>query len=326
MLSIYISTAFFLLFPLVWGQCETECEPISSLLSDCSLPPISTEWNDASVEDRNLTGMPNGVFIYEDLGPRTRRIANYSQAECFCVEAVVEIRPCRTCWSKTFSGFGGGELKDLGYSHGDVVPNIAHDCDEFGYHEHDDLAYPSTTRLSSISFETEVPSDSEDDKMLCHEMCGVVSDHTRACNLTPLDVDTWPDRIFLPEDEYDYELTAAVLLNRTSAECFCTLQVMRRITACRLCLSVREDEDATPDYEWRIEQYTNECHDYGYWTDSEFIRSSRNDFYEDEPTGSSTSATHSPTPTEDSGMGSRERRWIGLTAGLGFFTCLFIFV
>lgn len=301
MMSVFLT--FISLVSWAWSICETECEPVSSLLSDCSLPPISSAWADTVPEERNVTGLSH-VLSH---GPTTRFIANYSQAECFCVDARTEFSTCISCWRS--------EIGDIfeNFKELEKVQHIEFDCREFGYYNDANLSYPSTTLLSSVPFETEYPSADEGDA-LCGEMCAPLRAHIEECNLTSIGADDWPDKPLFPGGRPFYKHFAAALLNRTASECLCTLQVLRSTAGCLRCLTVKEDENAMPNLKWRVKQYEDECHDYGYWTDSEVILPSHDEFYDDEPTGSLTSTLHAPSPTDDSSVGGRVCRSIGFIA------------
>ena len=321
MMSVFLT--FIALVPWAWSICETKCEPISSLLSDCSLPPISSAWADAREKERNLAAGSPWVPHYLR-GPRTRFIANYSQAECFCVDARTEFTPCHRCW---IHGDGESEeIKDELVTSDDYrkIQHIDYDCMAFGYFSDVNLTYPSTTLLSSVPLETAFPSEDEGDT-LCSEMCGPMRAHVEACNLTSIDAGDWPDDTPIPENKYSYEHKAAVLLNRTAAECLCTLQVLRHAPGCSRCLSVKEEETAMPNLKWRADEYHLECAKYGYWTDLEWILPPFDEFHEDKPMGSLTSTGHSPSPTDDSGVGGSVSKSMGLTASGLFAGLLFLF-
>lgn len=276
----------------------------------------SSVWADASVEERNLTGFPEvpGVLSH---GPLSLFIANYSQAECFCVDALTEFPPCKKCWSSETRG-------EFGLDDRDNTRHIESDCKEFGYYTATNLTYPSTTLLSSVPFETEFPSDDEGDA-LCGGTCGPLRTHIEVCDLTSIDVGEWPEDTEIAENEYSYELMAAFLLNRTAAECLCTLKVLRGTVGCGRCLSVKEEYNAVPNLRMRVDNYDKECHEYGYWTDSEWIIPSFDEFYDDETTSSLTSPGHSPTPTDESGVGRSLFSSIGLIASSLFTGLIFLF-
>ncbi|KFH44375.1 hypothetical protein ACRE_048070 [Hapsidospora chrysogenum ATCC 11550] len=144
--------AFLALMPMARGICDTECGPLSDLLSGCSLPPYSPAWDRPSSELRNLTGLPP-AWSYQ-AGPNTYHIANYSQADCFCHDAPAEILSCFDCHGLNWDG---GEMPFQ-----DILGGMYEDCTAFGYFDNSTLSYPSTT-ISSMPEATQFTDSSGSD-------------------------------------------------------------------------------------------------------------------------------------------------------------------
>ena len=249
----------------IFAQCESECGPISRRLEACSLPSLSTlDWR--AVEDRGLIGRE---FSKPEPRPYTYIIEDPHQAKCLCVEARAYFRGCYQClqaeeWSEEIP-------KDKRRA----VDIYTDDCVNLGYYANDTLAYPSTTRSATPSATVAIESvefsgDSDDDDGAddnCENLCGIVNGQIVECGLLALDIpkDDRPPIQGIESPERDYLGTA--LLNRTAAECVCTMPFLRRIYGCQWCLRKRERRDlmlAGYDYQF-------DCNQLGYYADSEYI-------------------------------------------------------
>lgn len=253
--------ASFALLPLAQAVCDQECQSLSGLLSDCSLPAISPVWAHGNTypQRRNLTGLPSEWN--HEIGPNTYLIANYSQADCFCNDAPAEIKPCFECYQLEWEG---GDMSDLA-----PLESMHLDCEEFGYFDNSTLSHPSTT-LSSMPVATQMPDYSGSGA--CDDVCGVLGGQIAECDLTPLDTDEdeWPSQEAIPLG-WGGSQPVKLLLNRTAAECLCTLPVMRRMIACKECLRVDEEFEAELKLRPLVLEYGFECYEMGYWTDREWV-------------------------------------------------------
>lgn len=261
---------------MTWGICDTECGPLSDLLSGCSLPPYSPVW-DRSSELRNLTGLPPAWS--HQAGPNTYHVANYAQANCFCHDAPAEIISCLDCHGLNWDG---GEMPFL-----DILDGMYHDCTEFGYFDNSTLSYPSTT-VSSMPKTTQFTDSSGSDA--CIDTCGVLGGQIAECDLIPLGVDKLPSPKEVPLGRGVYHAT--LLFDRASAECVCTLPVMRRMAACGECQKSHAEGMTMPLFT----DYVVECNKMGYWTDSEWIVPETED--DDGPTFILTTSTGSATSAD----------------------------
>lgn len=297
--------------PLVWGQCETKCQTISSLLSFCSLPPISSAWDTSDKTRRNITGLPSGYGF--NVGPTTYTIANLSQAECFCTDARTEYMPCAECRHIEW-------LNDnLTDDERGIMRNILSDCRSFGYYVNSILAYPSTTR-SSMPFPTQTALEDEV-RASCKDICDVLRGQIEVCDLTALDAEEWPVPTSLPSGEVT-EYSGSVLFNRTAAECMCTLPVLRRLAGCRSCIGRELEPDLQLRMIARVENYGYDCNEMGYWTDSESEWAVWIPEEEDDPEGTPTSAASSPTPS--TGVMAARFNLIGVILALSFSISLLL--
>lgn len=264
--------------PGVRGQCSQECGPISSLLSSCSLPDLDTDWHEFQhlPIERNLSGLEYAPF---GNGPETARIATYDEARCFCTKATNSLSDCEVCARSACSGscYSGPESETPTANQNKVAEYYHRDCKAFGYFANSTLSSPSTT-LSSMPPSTEAPNYNDD----C-EICGVIHGQITECGLVDLDTSPPATQTSVLAEGYDYH--GSVLLNRTAAECFCTLPVLRRLDGCRRCITIRND-----DLREVFDMYRSECHDLGYWTDSQVVE------YESSPS-STTSAQSGSSPT-----------------------------
>lgn len=282
---MFVSFAFAALVPSVWGICESECEDVTRLLSECSLPPISAVWDWGNVDPtiRNVSGLPDSSPYTLEAGPVTLHIANYSQAQCFCTDARLAAPYCESCLVFNAADNFTRPLQ---------VNQIGEECEAFGYYDDSNFSYPSTT-LSDMPQRTSV-LDLEPIREACYDTCAVIHGQIDDCGLTQLDSE-WPQRV-----DIDEHRRARLLLNRTSAECICTLPVLRHSIACKYCLRVTDDDsnDLIPRAWERVGDYMLECHQMGYWTDNQFATPN---FALDNPT---ITYPASPSPTEDAAVGA----------------------
>ncbi|KAL2829498.1 hypothetical protein BDW59DRAFT_170514 [Aspergillus cavernicola] len=294
MLWLVLST-----LPFVRGQCSEECGPISSLLSSCSLPDLDTDWHEFQhlPIERNLSGREYAPF---GNGPLTAQIATYDEAQCFCPEAINSLSDCEVCARSAceVSCLSDPEDMETPIANQYEVAGYYHDdCMAFGYFANSTLSSPSTT-LSSMPLATEAPDYNSD----C-EICGVLHGQITECGLADLDTFPEPTRISVPAEGYDYY--GNVLLNRTAAECLCTLPVLRRLDGCRSCITQQNDELMEV-----FDMYRSDCQNLGYWTDAQVVE------YESSPSSTtSTQSGSSPTsqapessPTGDSGADIKPTR------------------
>ncbi|KAL2811879.1 hypothetical protein BJX63DRAFT_397990 [Aspergillus granulosus] len=96
----------------------------------------------------------------------------------------------------------------------------------------------------------------------CGNICGVIRAQTEECDLTALDLEDLPRQI-----NVDSAYRGNVLLNRTAAECMCSMPVLRRFRGCRKC--IESDRDAgSLDI---VDFYQEECNELGYWSDDAVV-------------------------------------------------------
>ena len=150
--------------PLAWGICHSECGAISQLLSDCSLLPISAawDWGAGDPKRRNIIGLPDLPPYSIQAGPVTLHIANYPQAQCFCLDGRFAILEYYNC-------FTVNAVND--FKRSILVRQIELDCEAFGYYDNSNFSYPSTT-LESMPQETCVADGDLLDKT-CGDICAV---------------------------------------------------------------------------------------------------------------------------------------------------------
>ncbi|KAJ9487906.1 hypothetical protein VN97_g5387 [Penicillium thymicola] len=256
--------------PVVRGQCSQQCGPISSLLSSCSLPDLDTDWHEFQHLriERNLSGREYAPF---GNGPSTARIATYDEARCFCTKAINSLSDCEAC------ARSASESETPIANQNDVAGYYHEDCKAFGYFANSTLSSPSTT-LSSMPPATKAPDYNRD----C-EICGVIHGQITECGLVDLDISPTPTQTSVLAEGYDFH--GNVLFNRTAAECFCTLPVLRRLDGCRQCITVKND-----DLREVFDLYRSECEELGYWTDNQVVE------YECSPS-STTSTLSGSSPT-----------------------------
>ncbi|OJJ03014.1 hypothetical protein ASPVEDRAFT_29550 [Aspergillus versicolor CBS 583.65] len=271
------------ILPAVRGQCSQECGPVSSLLSSCALPDLDSDWHDFQhlPIERNLSGREYAPF---GNGPSTARIATYDEAQCFCTEAISSLSDCEACARSACPGscYSDSESDSPAARQNKIAGYYHEDCKAFGYFANSTLSSPSTT-VSSMPPATEAPDYNSD----CG-ICGVIHGQIRDCDLVDLDASPPPPRTSVLAEGYDYY--GNVLLNRTAAECLCTLPVLRRLDGCRQCITTQND-----DLLEVFDMYRSECQDLGYWTDVHVVE------YENSPSSSSsTQPGSSPTSTLES--------------------------
>lgn len=241
--------------PLVAAACEKDCAPISSLLSECSLPPLTADPGKyKELTERNFIGLDESPLW--SMGEPTHIIKDYKEARCLCIDARKDFPDCKDCIAR--DDYRNNNMKTSDRRR--VLDYYRRDCDDLGFFANDTLAYPSTTRTIAPSA-TVTPdiSVSED----CDELCGVINGQLHECDLVPLDAKE-PRVTMVPSPGFD--LYASLLLNRSAAECACTMPVLRRMYGCWKCWS---DGDAPSPF--NILDYNHECRGMGYWSDEEFI-------------------------------------------------------
>ncbi|KAL2152479.1 hypothetical protein VTH82DRAFT_5663 [Thermothelomyces myriococcoides] len=217
------------------------------------------------------------------MGYPTNIIADYQQASCFCTDARLEFADCEGCLQTDHYYNNNGDESNQSR----VLRFYIWDCTGLGFHANESLAYPSTTRETMPS--ATIPPDlwastaspEPNIREACDELCGVINGQIHECNLTPLDTNK-PMVSRVPSPDLDYY--ASLLLNRTAAECACTMPVLRRMYGCWKCWF---DEGGAPS-PFLLLDYNIECNDMGYWSDTKFIV-----VQEDEETHT----TSAPTPT-----------------------------
>ncbi|KAK5991090.1 hypothetical protein PT974_09367 [Cladobotryum mycophilum] len=311
-----------LLLPLASPFCEKECQPISSLLQSCSLPPLSTPWSSIpEPSTRNVTGLPK-VLGGSTKGPETSVVGSYAQAACFCTRARVEINPCAACFDADRFENGGGARRD-----GERVAGAyRRDCKEFGYFANETLAYPSTTR-ASMPAQTGLGTSSD-----CSSVCRVVKSQIAECELTPLGRRFKPLGVDMVPSPGGSNYYGWLLFNRTSAECMCTKPVLRRLSACRWCIASnyaeeggQEEGEGEEDVDM-VSYYEADCTSLGYWTDSQEVVPEEGDDEKDRGGGGGVPTSLVPTmgagPTGgpgDSGIGRVDSRSAMMILGLSLF-------
>ncbi|KAL2866049.1 uncharacterized protein BJX67DRAFT_382151 [Aspergillus lucknowensis] len=290
---------------LARAQCSKECGPISSLLSSCSLPDLDADWH--SFEhlpiERNLSGLEYASF---GNGPETAQIATYEEARCFCPDAINALSDCEVCARSAcdISCLTDPEDMESAIANQYEVAGYYHDdCMAFGYYANSTLSSPSTT-LSSMPATTTAPEYNSE----C-EICGVLHGQLAECDLVDLDISPKPPRTSVPAEGYDYY--GSVLLNRTAAECLCTLPVLRRFDGCRSCITQKND-----DLMEVFDLYRSECETLGYWTDAQVVE------YNSSPSSTTSSTQSGPSSTSqapessstgDSGAGNVRPTWLFLS-------------
>jgi hypothetical protein len=190
-------------------------------------------------------------------GPDTVEIANYTQASCFCTHGVEMLKTCVDCaWESQYDENDNLHPSDC-YEGADAY---AFDCSSFGYYANSTLSYPSTTRIS-------MPLQTQASASDC-SVCGIIEGQIAECgfgvSLATENYRSLSLEVHSSVDQHNYWGT--ILFNRTAAECFCTLPVLRRLNACWRCVS---DDDTQRDIVW---DYGYDCHQLGYWSDSQVIQ------------------------------------------------------
>lgn len=288
-----------------YGFCPDECRAVTSLLSTCFLPPLTTPTNNDLPERpfRNITRQPQyGGYI---AGPETAFVTNTTQAGCFCTEGRKGFEACLTCLGGQFVEIVGSPVYDEYL----MMTSYIYDCGEFGYFDNVSLAYPSTTRTALPSV-TLPPSDLVPGGTACkNDICGVVRGQIAECGLTPIEVDKSPeDRLIFSDSLLS---GTRQLWNRTAAECMCTTEVLRRLPGCQRCLEGSKAQFAgivMTNYMW-------ECDDFGYWNFQEMILPpSTSVDTAPAPTGTST-----PKPNVARRAGPGGERWLWFSALLAWF-------
>ncbi|KAL4993145.1 hypothetical protein BDV10DRAFT_190258 [Aspergillus recurvatus] len=260
------------------AQCETECNPLTSLLSDCFLPRLPTTESGTDVppsDYRNITGLEFYTMPYVLPGPHTSFLETATQAECLCIEGVHILPECNNC----LSGYRFSNSLPMLQDDKRAMDRYESDCTEWGYFANETLAYPSTTRSAMPSSATGPADPGPADKVSssCASICGVIRGQIDDCGLTPLDI----DEDDIPWARVDPAYAGSVLLNRTAGECMCSLPVLRRLRGCWMCVDA-EKELGVPDL---VRYYREECNELGYWTDSAVVEPLREELEESEESG-----------------------------------------
>ncbi|KAJ0381761.1 hypothetical protein COL922a_013898, partial [Colletotrichum nupharicola] len=208
--------------------CEQSCERISTLLSSCSLPPLSTDHTTiddtrpADTSRVNITGVESTFFAPS--GPTTNFLESIADAECFCTKTRRYFRyPCEQCFLTDIIESGEDKPRD---NHWEVLGRYSNDCYSFGYFENETLAYPSTTRsalpaaftasdVETGTEDTDTDTNSDTNTDTCQNVCGLIRSQADECRLTSLDAEHMPPVVSIISGPY----TGRVLLNRTAGEC-----------------------------------------------------------------------------------------------------------
>jgi hypothetical protein len=260
----------FALVAQVLAVCDSECSSVTDLLATCDIPnfipdPNSVNWTLSPVD---ITGLSFGFY---EQGPYTYAVTNQSQAACFCTDGIHGLTTCFKCLY---------DSPDLSYyNNSQIVGAYGSDCLNFGYFDNTTLGEPTNTA------DTLPTQTSTINKEGC-DICGVIDNQLEECDLLPLD--SSPPRT--ATRLYSFGSSAAglsnwLLLNRTAAECFCTLPVLRRSYACDLCFP--SDSNA-----WSMMNfYIQDCNSMGYWSDDKAFPPTET------ATPSATASTSSQGPT-----------------------------
>jgi hypothetical protein len=269
MISLRSLLAAALLVRAAFGICEIECIGVSSLLSDCSLPPLSTRTHVLRLNSarRNISGLSDEISAH--IGPVTYGIETYAQARCFCLGYFTNRPSCETCFSQKRPVPSLEELDPF-----DVLKFYGYDCLGFGYFNNPTLAYPSTTR-TEMPVMTSPPNGSgeedegESEDVDCADICGAIEAQIDQCSLISLNADPPPS-------------SGSLMSNRTAAECICTLPMLRRFPGCNLCLGPESYQRTL------LNRYQSGCSTMGYWGEPPYVLPEPEDMFSPRTT---------PTPT-----------------------------
>jgi hypothetical protein len=274
-----------LLVRAAFAVCEIECIGISNLLSSCSLPPLSTGTRTFSnnAAHRNISGLPS--VVPWDAGPYTSGLKTYADAQCLCFDYITNRPSCETCVNRAPRGDSNER---------EVLNMYGDDCRAFGYFAPGDqqIAYPSTTRTDMPTMTSPPgggapeddgePDESEDDD--CVDICGAIEAQIDECGLTPLDTDSPPPFVdSTPPPFVNYHPGGSVVLNRTAAECMCTLPMLRRFPGCNLCLG--------PETGSILGLYHGDCGRMGYWGEPPYVLPESEDMLDPGTTSAPVDAT-----------------------------------
>jgi hypothetical protein len=291
------------------GAC-LPCNIVTSLLSQCSLPPLSTPENSIpSAIFRNVTGL---APIYGDeFGPTTFMLATYEDASCFCTKGVKLLFNCNGC-----TEFPSTPEASNAFS---VSVDYELDCQAFGYYADDTQAYPSTTLTASPT--ASVPADQASVIKGCSG-CDVVAAQIAQCGLTALNVDPSPVLRYIDFGN-GVESSRYILFNRTAGECFCTLPVLDKLDACFQCMGSVDGDGPISSI---AQDYLQDCGDLGYFPDRNLVvyQTSSSASQAGIPTKAPT--TTIPTPTGNASAGGAKNDGVGLiptaTSGTGWWTII----
>jgi hypothetical protein len=253
--------------------CAGSCGPVVSLLAVCDLPTLNGTLPDVQLTLRNVSGAYFGEGssaedYYGDYGPETNVITDYSQAKCLCTDGIRYLPACDSCLYANRSEAYGSYTLEYYYNR---------DCGSWGYWGWAansnlsaalPLGLPSTTR-DSVPTVTAIPAaaNSSADLGRC-PVCDVIEEQLEQCDLPDL-LTAAP---LYPDDGTNVNGTVFDYLhlpNRSVAECFCTLPVLRSVVACRGCIINTKTVDS--NLSQVLNGYGEDCHNFGYWTDSQVV-------------------------------------------------------
>jgi hypothetical protein len=290
------------------AACSTACSPFASVVASCNLPSLVGPYPNLTSTIRNLTGATYGSMDagsrYGDSGPETDFLSSYQQAKCLCTAGIKFIQACDSCL------FSSGGPDDMSY----VMERVyGGDCEAFGYwpwtneSSHSPaipLGVPSTT-ITALPSQTSLPPSSTTQSLSKCQPCDIIEQQLEQCGLPDL-VTGVPLRAGQFNTVNGTSFPYSYLSNRTIAESFCTLPVLRNIPACRTCFLENggSDEVAASTI---LNAYSDDCHNLGYWSDSQVAEYT--------------------VPVQSAGLGSADQNRFGrgysIVLGLGFTFALF---
>lgn len=298
--SILLSTTLF--FSHVAAQdeeCATlSCNPISSLLTKCNLPALSTPFKTYENSTfRNVTQAPElggPVTFFHVGGPETYILDGYESAKCLCAADIQDVYDCASCDIGAVTDSPEANRGEMSYKY-------FSDCLTFGYYANASQGFPTITH-TAFPTATAPPSERNAD---CPP-CDVIANQLTQCNQTdtsgsrypPLSVD---DSEIVGIDFPDGTHAARWhLMNRTMGECVCTLPVLRRFPACESCAGGLVGGAI---------EYRTDCRDLGYFSDAEVVPPPG--LEGDGNLSSTSSTTQSATGTAPSSDPTSQNRAVG---------------
>src|ERR1700759_609176 len=196
------------------GDCA-QCTAADSLLSQCSLPSLSTSTQTlGQAVRRNVSGVV--LPSLANVGPVTTILKSYQEASCLCVQGLSTLQSCNDCL-----GLPGSTA--VANAQGLMIDYYL-DCNAFGYYYNTSLAYPSTT-LASQPTVTSIPSSEANAISGCSD-CNIVADQIAQFGVPALDQDPPPHPINLDLPPPDSYTNLFYLADRKAAESFCTEPVV----------------------------------------------------------------------------------------------------